>query len=298
LHYGQSIFEGMKAYKQKDGSVAAFRVDLHAARFKKSAEKMAMSSLPEDVFTKCVMEFVKFEQESVPGEPDHSLYLRPLLFAKDEIVKLGPGTKYTFYVMGTIAGKYFAASGITPAKVLVNKQYVRAFPGGTGEAKTAGNYAASLSPQAHAISLGCDQVLYLDANQHDNIDELGGMNFFMIRGKDLVTPALSGAILNGVTRRSILEMATTWGLNPKEETISFTQLVDDIRSGKVTECFACGTAAVVHPIGTFVVEEKVGGERFEVQLPKEFPLGIKILDTLQQVQRGQLPAPGNWIFKA
>lgn len=298
LHYGQSIFEGMKAYRQQDGGVAAFRVDLHAARFKKSAEKMAMAALPEEVFTKCLMEFVKFEQDSVPGEPDHSLYLRPLLFACDEIVKLGPGTKYTFYIMGTIAGKYFAASGITPAKVLVNKQYVRAFPGGTGEAKTAGNYAASLSPQAHAISLGCDQVLYLDANKHDSIDELGGMNFFMIRGKDLVTPSLTGAILNGVTRRSILELAPIWGLTPKEEPISFSKLIEDIRSGKVQECFACGTAAVVHPIGQFVVEEREGGEKFDVRLPAEFPMGIQILDTLQKVQRGQVKAPGNWIFKA
>lgn len=297
LHYGQSIFEGMKAYRLQDGGVGVFRCDLHSTRFKKSAEKMAMAPVPEDVFTKCVMEFVKFEQDSVPGEPDHSLYLRPLLIAKDELVKLGPSAKYTFYIMATIAGKYFAASGITPAKVLVNKQYIRAFPGGTGEAKTAGNYAASLSPQAHAISLGCDQVLYLDANNHDSIDELGGMNFFMIRGNELVTPALSGAILNGVTRRSILELASTWGLVPKEEPISFTRLIDGIKSGKISECFACGTAAVVHPIGTFLVQEKVGGETFEVQLPKEFPKAINILDTLQKVQRGQLPAPGHWIFK-
>lgn len=296
LHYGQSIFEGMKAYRLQDGKVGIFRPELHAVRFKKSAEKMAMAPLPEDVFMKCLTEFVKFEQESVPGEPDHSLYLRPLLFARDEIVKLGPSQKYTFYVMATIAGKYFAASGITPAKVLVNKQFVRAFPGGTGEAKTAGNYAASLAPQAHAISLGCDQVLYLDANKHDLIDELGGMNFFMIRGKDLVTPVLNGAILNGVTRRSILEMASHWGLTPKEEPVSFTQLIQDIRDGRVQECFACGTAAVVHPIGQFLVEEKVGGELMTVSLPSEFPLGLKVLDTLQKVQRGQLPAPGPWIY--
>lgn len=297
LHYGQSIFEGLKAYRQKDGSVGVFRADLHAARFFKSAEKMAMAPLPEDVFMKCLLEFVDFERDSVPGEPDHSLYLRPLLFARDELVKLGPSKKYTFYIMATIAGKYFAASGITPAKVLVNKTYVRAFPGGTGEAKTAGNYAASLMPQAHALSLGCDQVLYLDAVKHDFVDELGGMNFFMVKDNSLVTPKLTGAILNGVTRRSILELAPSLGLTPKEDSISFSQLMKDIQSGAVKECFACGTAAIVHPIGQFLVEDKTGATPQEVRLSPDFPIALKVLDTIQKAQRGQIEAPGHWIFK-
>lgn len=297
LHYAQSIFEGLKAYRQKDGSVAIFRPDLHATRFYKSAQKLAMAPLPEDIFMKCLMEFVNFEQESVPSEPEHSLYLRPLLFARDEIVKLGPSKKYTFYIMSTIAGKYFSASGITPAKVLVNKKYVRAFPGGTGEAKTAGNYAASLMPQAHAISLGCDQVLYVDAVKHDFVDELGGMNFYAVKGNQLMTPTLTGAILNGVTRRSILELAPSLGLTATETPVSFNQLVSDIKSGVVKECFACGTAATVHPIGEFLVEEDIGSTPVQVKLSPDFPVALKVLDAVQKVQRGYIQAPGDWLFK-
>ena len=297
LHYGQSIFEGLKAYRLKDGSAGVFRPDMHAKRFFKSAEKMAMAPVPEDVFMKTVLEFVKMEQESVPNEPDHSLYLRPLLFARDEVVKLGPGSKYTYYVMGAIAGRYFASVGITPAKVLVNKHFVRAFPGGTGEAKTAGNYAASLLPQSHAIKLGCDQVLYLDAVSHDYVDEMGGMNFFMVRGKELVTPRLTGAILPGVTRRSILDLAESLGYVAKEDTISFTQLVSDIKKGLIKECFACGTAAVVHPIGQFLVQNEIGAPTEEVRLSPDFPVAMQILETVSKVQRAQIAAPGNWVFK-
>ncbi len=297
LHYGQSIFEGMKAYRQKDGSVAIFRADLHAQRFYKSAVTMAMAPLPEDIFMKCLMEFVNFEQESVPSEPEHALYLRPLLFARDELVKLGPSKKYTFYIMATIAGRYFAATGITPAKVLMNKMAIRAYPGGTGEAKTAGNYAASLYPHSQAIKMGCDQVLYLDAVTHDNIDELGGMNFFMVRGDELVTPKLTGAILNGVTRRSILEMASKVGMKAKEESISFSQLTQDIKSGKIKECFACGTAATVHPIGTFFIQSSPSTSTETVSLPSEFPVALKILETISSIQRGQIAAPGDWLFK-
>lgn len=298
LHYGQSIFEGMKAYRQRDGSVAVFRADLHAKRFYKSATTMAMAPLPEDVFMKCLLEYVNFEQDSVPSEADHSLYLRPLLFARDEIVKLGPSKKYTFYIMATMAGRYFSTGGITPAKVLVNKAAIRAFPGGTGEAKTAGNYAASLLPHSHAIKLGCDQVLYLDAVSHDNIDELGGMNFFMVRDNELITPALTGAILNGVTRRSILELASTFGLKPKEEPISFSQLTKDIKAGKVKECFACGTAATVHPIGSFIVQNNATAPTETVNLSPEFPVALRVLETISGVQRGQIRAPGEWLFKA
>lgn len=295
LHYGQSIFEGMKAYRQADGSVGIFRADLHAKRFYESAVKMGMAPLPEDIFVKCLVEYVNFGKDSVPSEPDHALYLRPLLFARDELVKLGPSKKYTFYIMSTIAGKYFGA-GIVPAKVLVNKSFIRAFPGGTGEAKTAGNYAASLYPQSVAMSLGCDQVLYLDAENHKNIDELGGMNFFMVKDNTLVTPKLTGAILNGVTRRSILELAPQLGFKAVEETISFDQLISDIKTGKVKECFACGTAATVHPIGAFFIQNNINSAAEKIELSPDFPIALKVLDLLSKVQRGQAAAPGKWLF--
>jgi branched-chain amino acid aminotransferase len=171
LHYGQSIFEGLKVFRQKDGSIAAFRPDLHGIRFMKSARKLAMPPFGEDIFLQCLREYMHFEEESVPSEPDHSLYIRPLLIARDEIIKIGQSEAYTFYIMSSIAGNYFSGGPARAARVLVNREFIRAFPGGLGEVKTAANYAASLMPQSYAKDKHkCDQVLYLDAAKHDTID--------------------------------------------------------------------------------------------------------------------------------
>ncbi len=298
FHYGQSIFEGLKAYRQKDGSVAIFRLDLHAKRFMKSAEKLAMPIIGEEVFIKAVEEFVRFESESVPSLPNHALYLRPLLIARDEIVKVGKSKNYSFYVLSCVVGSYFPGGQAKPAKVLMCREFVRAIPGGgLGEAKTAANYAASLAPQAHAEAAGCDQVLYLDAIHHDFIDELGGMNFFMVKGNEIITPELNGAILRGVTRQSLLEIAPTLGLKASEKKLSFTQMVKDIQSGIVTEAFACGTAAVIHSIGEFSIQEKQGGPLSQVRLPSATPVAAKLLEAIQHIQRGEIKAPGQWLRK-
>jgi len=306
LHYGQSIFEGLKAYRLKDGGVGTFRADLHAKRFRKSAAKLAMPDFKEEVFMQCLDEFLKFEKDCVPSEPGHALYIRPLLIGSDEIMKVGRSKKYTFYILTCIVGDYFAQTGNKAARVLVNRKFVRAFPGGLGEAKTAGNYAASLAPQAYAETLGCDQVLYLDAIHHDFVDELGGMNFFAVRGakNEIVTPALSGTILHGVTRQSILEIAPTLGLKAKEEAISFKKLREEILNGTLTEVFACGTAAVVQPLGELLYQEDVDGRPESLMLAagkegkeKGAPISAKILDTLSKMQRGQIAAPPNWIHK-
>jgi branched-chain amino acid aminotransferase len=296
FHYGQAVFEGLKAFAQADGSVGIFRPDLHAVRFAGSCARLAMPVVPESIFLEAVRSFVEFEKESVPKEPNHSLYLRPLLIARDEIVKVGASKSYTFYVLGCVVGNYFA-SKLTPARLLVNRQFVRACPGGLGEAKTAANYAISLAPQAHAEKHGFDQVLYLDAIHHDAIDELGGMNFFMVRNGELVTPALNGCILNGVTRRSILEIAPKLGLRGREETISFDQMRRDIAAGVVTEAFACGTAAVVHPIGEFGVQETMAGPIEKVALPDQYPVALKLLETLKAMHTGRAPAPGSWVTR-
>ncbi|MEQ1877413.1 MAG: branched-chain amino acid aminotransferase [Bdellovibrionia bacterium] len=297
LHYGQSIFEGMKAYRQANGGVAIFRPDLHAKRFVKSAERMAMPALSEKVFLDCLREYVAFEQENVPNEPEHSLYLRPLMIARDTMVKVGRSKTYTFYILGCIAGSYFPGGAMKGCKVLVNRQFVRAFPGGLGEAKTAANYAASLWPQSIAEKHGCDQVLYLDGIKHDYIDELGGMNFFMVRGGQLVTPVLNGAILNGVTRRSILDIASQLKLVAREEKISFTELKEGIQAGTITEAFACGTAAVVSPIGEILYQDQLTDEPKSLKLSKEFPVGAQIGDLLKSIQRGVTPAPGDWLLR-
>jgi branched-chain amino acid aminotransferase len=297
FHYAQTIFEGLKVYRLKDGSVAAFRADLHAERFMKSARRLAMPVIGEKVFLECLRAYIDMESESVPSEPDHSLYIRPLLISRDEIIKIGTSKTYTFYIMSAIAGSYFPGGVTKGARVLVNRDFVRAFKGGLGDVKTGGNYAASLSPQAYASGYECDQVLYLDAETHDHIDELGGMNFFMIRNGELVTPSLTGTILPGVTRRSIIELAPTLGHKVSERPISFTEMLKDVSAGKVTEAFACGTAAVVHPISEFVVQEKTGGPATTVKLPPGHDVSLKLRETLSSVQRGGIKAPGDWLFK-
>jgi branched-chain amino acid aminotransferase len=216
--------------------------------------------------------------------------------AADNVIKVGTSQTYRFYIMSTIAGNYFGTGPMRLARVMVNRQFVRAYPGGMGEAKTAANYAASIWPQQMAAKRECDQVLFLDALTHENIDEMGGMNFFFIRGDELVTPKLNGCILNGVTRRSVLEICSTIGLKPIEETVSFTQLAKDIEAGKVTETFACGTAAVISPIGEFLFGETVNDEPKSIKLKGAPTKSLQLLERLRAAQTG-IDAPSGWIFK-
>lgn len=296
LHYGQSIFEGMKAYAQPDGKVAIFRPDLHAQRFLKSANRMAMAKISEEDFMQCVTEYVRFESESVPPEEDHSLYLRPLMIAADDQVKVGRSKTYRFYVLGCIVGGYFGGNTIRQAKVLVNRSFVRACPGGLGEAKTAANYAASLYPQALAEKLGCDQVLYLDAHSHEAVDELGGMNFFVIKNNELITPEMNGAILNGVTRRSLLQLAPEFGLKAVERRLTMTEIIQGVRSGEIKEAFACGTAAVIQPIGELLLQDREGSPTESLKIPGPFETSLNLRTRLVEIQRGRKPDPGHWRF--
>lgn len=297
LHYGQSIFEGMKAYKQQDGGVGIFRLDLHAERFLKSAKKMVMAELPVDIFKKALSEYVKACADFVPAQPGHSLYLRPLLFSADELIKVTPGAEYWFYIMSTAVGSYFTSGGETKkAKVYVNPEFIRAYPGGNGEAKTAGNYAASLGPQSVAAQHDCDQVLFLNALDHNSIDEMGGMNIFFIEGNKLITPSLNGCILNGVTRRSILALAKDVGLEAVERVIGFDEVRDKVKSGAITESFACGTAAVVAPIGEFIYQ-KTKSDIETIQLPESSEKSLELLSLLNSAHRGGLENHKEWVFK-
>lgn len=296
LHYGQSIFEGMKAFVQADGSLAVFRAKDHARRFQQSALRMAMPTIPEDVFLQALREYVAFEKDSIPAEPNHSLYLRPLLIARDEVVKVGKSKTYTFYILGCIVGNYFSDGVFRPAKVLVNPQFVRAFPNGLGEAKTAANYAASLLPQMHADKLGYDQVLYLDALERKYVDECGGMNFFIVRDGEIITPELNGCILNGITRRSLLELAPRLQLKAKEQRLSFAQIQQEIQSGAIKEAFACGTAAVVHPIGEIGFQTHADAPLEKIRLPNHYPVSLKFLEVLNDIHRGLGDVPEGWLF--
>jgi branched-chain amino acid aminotransferase len=298
LHYGQSIFEGMKAFRLKNGGVGVFRPELHAERFRLSARRMSMAEIPEEVFVNCIKEYVKFVSDNVPNEPHHSLYLRPLLVAADDKIKVGTSQKYLFYIMSSIAGSYFGSSGkIRPARVMVTRDFVRAYPGGLGETKTAANYAASIWPQQLAAKIDCDQVLYLDAVHHEYIDELGGMNFFAVRGQELITPKLNGCILRGVTRQSIIELAPTLGLKISERQLSITELKEGAARGEITEAFACGTAAVVSPLGELVFQEHLNSQPELIKFKSEPNVSLKVLDYLQKIQRAEMAAPGPWVLE-
>ncbi|WP_394270760.1 branched-chain amino acid aminotransferase [Qipengyuania sp.] len=250
LHYAQEIFEGMKVYKQADGSLALFRPERNAARLNASARRMAMPDLPEELFLEAVRKLVDIDRDWVPTIEGSSLYLRPFMFASEAFLGVRPARQYKFVVIASPAGAYFKG-GAKPVRLWVSRDYVRAAPGGTGAAKTGGNYAASLVPQAEGIARGCDQVVFLDAVERRYVEELGGMNlFFVFADGRVVTPPLSGTILPGVTRDSLITLLREEGYSVSEEPYGIDDWRADATSGALSETFACGTAAVVTPVGT------------------------------------------------
>ena len=248
LHYAQEIFEGLKAYRLSDGGVALFRPEQNARRFQASAERLAMPVLPEAAFVRSVEELIKADVDWVPGG-DGSLYLRPFMFASEAFLGVRPAAEYWYVVIASPVGAYFKG-GKKAVTVWLSDEYTRAAPGGTGAAKCGGNYAASLVAQAEAMKHGCDQVVFLDAAERKWVEELGGMNVFLVHDDgSLQTPPLGGTILPGVTRDAIMTLARAEGRTVREERFSFEAWKAGAASGKVREAFACGTAAVVTPIG-------------------------------------------------
>ena len=290
LHYAQEIFEGMKAYRLADGSVAMFRPEENARRFAESAERMAMPVLPEALFLEAVEELVKIDADWIP-QGEGSLYLRPFMFASETFLGVRPSNEYIFCVIASPAGAYFKG-GSKAVTLWVSEHYTRAARGGTGAAKCGGNYAASLVAQKEAIGHGCDQVVFLDAAENKWVEELGGMNvFFVMDDGSIVTPPLGGTILPGITRNSIITLARAQGHVVREEPYSFTQWRADAASGTLREAFACGTAAVVTAIGTvksndgdFTIGNGDGGMVTE-----------KLRAGLTGIQRGTVADPANWV---
>jgi branched-chain amino acid aminotransferase len=255
LHYAQQVFEGLKVYRHDDGSIWTFRPDQNAERMHRSARRLALPLLSTDDFLCSVEDLVAADIAWVPTAPEQSLYLRPFMFATEAFLGVRPAKRVTYCCIASPAGAYFA-SGVKPINIWISRIYSRAAPGGTGAAKCAGNYAASLLPQQQAAEHGCDQVMFADAAEHRWLEELGGMNVYLITtDNELITPELTGSILEGVTRDSILALASEFGLTPVERRIEIAELLDGIGSGKVAELFACGTAAVATPIGTLHDEE-------------------------------------------
>jgi branched-chain amino acid aminotransferase len=251
FHYGQEIFEGMKAYRQPDGGIALFRPEANAQRFINSAKRLALPEMSVELFLETVNEFVKIDGGWVPNQVGESLYIRPFMIATEVGLGVRPTNRATYMLIATPAGAYFDPS--KPVSVWISTEYVRAALGGTGEAKCGGNYAASLVAQKAAAKEGCDQVVWLDAKERKWVEEMGGMNLYFVKGsgKDatVITPKLTGTLLPGVTRDSILSVAKDLGYKTDEVMLSVDDWRDGIASGEITEIFACGTAAVVSPIG-------------------------------------------------
>jgi branched-chain amino acid aminotransferase len=257
LHYAQSIFEGLKAYRHADGSIWAFRPEVNATRFARSARRMALPELPAAAFLAAIELLVRTDAEWVPSGGEASLYLRPFMFASEVFLGVRPAEEVTFCVIASPAGAYFAG-GLRPVSIWLSGEYTRAAPGGTGAAKCAGNYAASLIAQQEALENGCDQVCFLDAVDRRWVEELGGMNLYFVHANgSIVTPELTGTILEGVTRSSILDLAADLGHKVEERRVGIDEWRDGVASGEITEVFACGTAAVITPLGRLAWD---GGE--------------------------------------
>src|SRR5262245_1228448 len=291
LHYAQEIFEGLKAYKRTDGGVNLFRPDANARRFQNSAERMAMAQLPEPVFIEAVEQLVRTDRAWIPGG-EGSLYLRPFMIASEVFLGVKPSSEYIFAVIASPVGSY-VKGGPAPVSIWVSENYTRAAIGGTGAVKCGGNYAASLRAQAEAIEHGCDQVVFLDAVERRYIEELGGMNvFFVFDDGSLLTPPL-GTILPGITRDSIIALAKDAGTRAREEAYSIEQWRADAASGKLKEAFACGTAAVISPIGK--VRSTTGD--FLINGGAAGPVAMGLRKQLVDIQYGRTNDPHNWIRK-
>ena len=292
LHYAQEIFEGMKAYRHPDGSIALFRPEENARRFNDSARRMAMPELPEALFLESLRQLLAIDGAWVPEGEGTSLYLRPFMFASEAFLGVRPARQYKFIVIASPAGAYFR-SGHSAVKIWVSRDYVRAAPGGTGAAKTGGNYAASLVPQAEGIAKGCDQVVFLDAVERRWIEELGGMNlFFVFADGSVLTPPL-GTILPGITRDSLMTLLRDEGLAVREENYSIDQWRADAESGRLVETMACGTAAVVTPVGTVLDHD---GE-FSIGGGGTGQITAKMRDMLTGIQTGKRPDPHGWVLR-
>lgn len=292
LHYAQEIFEGLKAYKWADGTIALFRPEMNARRFNLSADRLCMPDVPEELFLKGIEELVRLEKDWIPTSPGTSLYIRPTMIAVEPVLGVKPSEHYYFYIILSPVGAYYAA-GFNPIKIMVEDKYVRAVPGGTGEAKTGGNYASSLKAGLEAKKKGYDQVLWLDGMERRYIEEVGAMNMLFSYGDKVVTAPLEGSILHGVTRDSVIKLADMLGFTVEERKIDIDTLMADIRSGAVKEAFGSGTAAVITPVGALCYKE----ECLTIGTGGVGTLTQKLYDTLTGIQYGKIEDRFGWLRK-
>ncbi|WP_445293073.1 branched-chain amino acid aminotransferase [Corynebacterium sp. KPL4072] len=295
FHYGQAIFEGIKAYRQPDDSIATFRPDHNAQRFINSAERLAMPELPQEEFIESLRQLVEVDKNWVPeAGGEAALYLRPFMISTEVSLGVHPAKSYRYVLIASPAGSYFSG-GIKPVSVWLSTDYVRAAPGGTGAAKFAGNYAGSLLAQAQADEKGCDQVVWLDAIERRYIEEMGGMNLMFVYGSgenvEIVTPELSGSLLPGITRESLLQVAQDLGYKVTERRITAEEWQRDAESGAMSEAFACGTAAVITPVGHVLGDSA----DFQVNGNEAGEITMTLRERLTGIQRGAVEDTHGWL---
>src|ERR1700691_4097706 len=296
FHYGQELFEGLKAYRQDSGSIVMFRPQANAARFNAGCRRMAMPELPEETFLRALELLVAQDRDWIPEGEGNSLYLRPFMIATQRGLGVNhPSAEYLFCVIASPAASYFGAG--KTVRVWLSEDYTRAAPGGSGAGKCGGNYAAAFAAQQQAVAQGCDQVVWLDAAEHQWVEEMGGMNLYFVYGSGadarVLTPALTGSLLPGITRDSLLRLAPTLGITASEGRISVSQWRSDCASGALTEVFACGTAALISPVGA--VDGASGGWTIGTRDPG--PVSLRLHEELIGIQYGHRPDPFGWVYK-
>lgn len=292
FHYGQTVFEGLKAYKTNDKQILLFRPQSNFQRLNHSNERLSIPHLDEHLALQALKQLISIDQDWIPEEEGTSLYIRPFIISTQPALGVSPSTHYQFIIILSPVGSYYE-EGIQPVSIFVEPDYVRAVKGGVGNAKTAGNYAAGLKAQEHASAEGYSQVLWLDGVHRKYIEEVGSMNvFFKINGT-VVTPALTGSILDGITRRSIMELLQHWGVPVEERLISIDELYEAIRNHTLEEAFGTGTAAVISPVGELCWRE----EKLVIGSGKTGELTARLYDTLTGIQTGRVPDPFNWMME-
>jgi len=290
LHYGQAIFEGLKAYKQDDGRVALFRPEKNVERLNRSAKRMCIPEVDPKLALEAIIELVKIDKDWIPTKPGYSLYIRPFMFSTEPSFGVRVADNYKFMIVLSPVGPYYP-EGFKPVPIMVTDKYVRAVRKGTGEAKAAGNYAAGLAAQAEAKKEGYSQILWLDAIEQKYIEEVGAMNIFVQFKNEVATPMLSGSILPGITRMSVLQILKDWKYNVNERLISINEVVDGYKSGNLVEVFGTGTAAVICSVSKLKYNDEV--LKFNDEVAGE--LGTKLYEELTGIQCGRVPDRHNWM---
>ncbi len=293
FHYGQSVFEGLKSYLSTDGDVLLFRPSDNMKRLNRSNNRLCIPQIDEEFAVEALKRLIQIDHEWVPNGEGTSLYIRPFIISTEPFLGVAPSKAYQFYIIMSPVGAYYK-EGINPVKIAVQSEFVRAVKGGTGNAKTGGNYAASLKAQESAEGLGYSQVLWLDGNEHKYIEEVGSMNIFFKIDGEIVTPELNGSILEGITRNSVIQLIKHWNLPLTERKVSIDEIFEAHKQGKLEEAFGTGTAAVISPIGEFFWQD----EKIVINDHKTGKIAKQLYETLTGIQKGTVPDPFGWTTPA